>query len=225
MQKNSPRGFTLIELLVVIVLILILATIGYPAYTKTQERARATQDMSNLRQIGLATQMYLNDNDGVLFSASLSWMKQLHPKYLPAWAIFQSPFDRRAATEDDTNSPVSYGLNGNPSGSSIAGLSTDKILNPSVFIIFAPAQQSGSTVAFDPTAIAGTAAPGVTVYKSTSAPGGTATGGTHGSRLRINALFADSHSESLLWNIFKNDTPNSSDPTANLRWAPYTPYP
>jgi prepilin-type N-terminal cleavage/methylation domain-containing protein len=221
MQKNSPRGFSLIELLIVIVVILILATIGYPVYTKIQERAKATQDMSNLRQIGLATQMYLNDNDGVIFStdAAVIWMSLLKPKYIPAWKVFQSPFDNRAAAED-TTAPISYGLNGNTKagGTSIAGLSSDKVTNPSAFILFAPAQAPGATVSFS-----GTPAAAVTVYKNT-APG--ATGGTHNQRKRINALFLDSHSESMQWNQssgprFINDLPtDATDPDAKYRWDP-----
>src|SRR5205823_9672047 len=108
MQKNLSRGFSLIELFVVILIISILASLAYPVYTSTQERARATQDMSNLRQIGLAAQMYFNDNDGVIFSsdaAAGSWMAQLKPKYIPAWKIFQSPFDKRAASEDPSAAP------------------------------------------------------------------------------------------------------------------------
>jgi prepilin-type N-terminal cleavage/methylation domain-containing protein len=225
-NRFAPRGFTLIELLLVIAVIVILAGIAYPVLTGVQEQARVTQDMSNLRQIGLATQMYLNDNDGVLFSADASagtWMAQLHPKYLPAWKIFQSPFDKRAASENGTTappSPVSYGLNGNTkSGTSIAGLLMDKIANPSAFIVFAPAQSNATTVAF-----AGTASPGVTVYKAASNPGGTATGGTHNSRARINALFADLHTESMLWSKFILDS-DPNDSTAAQRWDPYLPYP
>ena len=37
----------------------------YPGYLAMSERAKATKDMSNLRQIGIATQMYMNDNNGV----------------------------------------------------------------------------------------------------------------------------------------------------------------
>ena len=48
--------------------IAVLASIALPAYTGIQERARVVQDMSNLRQLGLATQMYMNDNDGVIFA-------------------------------------------------------------------------------------------------------------------------------------------------------------
>ena len=226
MQKIFSRGFTLFELLVVIVIIAILASIAYPVYTSVLERARVTQDMNNLRQIGIATQLYLNDNDNVFFSTTTSWMSQLHPKYLSAWNIFQSPFDKRAAIEDDVTltSPVSYGLNGNTKAAttSIEGLAVSKISKASMFILFAPAQASTTTVTFS--GLASTAVPGVTVYKATSAPGGTATGGTHNSRQRINALFADLHSESMLWSKFILDT-DPNDPSAAYRWDPYTPYP
>jgi prepilin-type N-terminal cleavage/methylation domain-containing protein len=228
MQKNLCRGFTLIELLVVISVIAILALIAYPTYTSIQERARVTQDMNNLRQIGIATQMYLNDNDGVLFTAGGIWMAQLHPKYLPAWKIFQSPFDARPASEDEagtTKPPISYGLNGNPgSGSSIAGLAMDKVANPSAFIVFAPAPDTtvGSSAKFQ-----GVPAAVVTEYKGTSAPGGLAPtpGGTHNQRKRLNALFADLHTESILWSTFVNDTNSATDSSASQRWTPYTPYP
>jgi prepilin-type N-terminal cleavage/methylation domain-containing protein/prepilin-type processing-associated H-X9-DG protein len=218
-NRSAARGFTLTELLLVITVIAILAAIAYPVLTGVQERARVTQDMNNLRQIGLATQMYLNDNDGVLFSAAATWTSQLRPKYLPAWKIFQSPFDQRSALENDATSPVSYGINGN----SIVGTAADKISKPSIFILFAPAQASGTTVTFQGTPSA--AAPGVTVLgigtnQATSSPGGIATGGTHNSRKRVNALFADLHSENMLWSVFTNNSNSSSDPSAAQRWSP-----
>ena len=218
MTKKSLRGFTFIELLVVILVVAILFSIGFPAYTSILERTKITKDMNNLRQVGLATQTYMNDNDGVLFTAGGIWMTQLHPKYLAAWSIFQSPFDTRSTSEVDATAPISYGLNGNPgSGSSIAGLSVARITNPSVFIMFAPAQAPGATVTFS----GGTAA-AVTVYKNTNPA---ASGGTHTSRKRINALFADLHSENMDWTTFINDTPSANDPSADLRWSPYIPYP
>lgn len=213
MQRNFSGAFTLIELLIVITIIIILASIAYPVYTNVQERARATQDLNNLRQIGLATQMYLNDNDNVIFSADPAadpWMKLVHAKYLPGWKIFQSPFDKRTASEDDTTAPVSYGINGNTTNR-VTGLQADKIVKPSVFILLGPAQSDKSTVDFFGTA--GTGAPGVTVYKDDKAKGG-----THSGRKRINALFADLHTESIAWSVFKNDTKTSNDPEGDYRW-------
>ena len=56
------KGFTLIELLVVMVIIALLVGLLLPALGRAKEEARKTQCRSNLRQIGLAIEMYANDN-------------------------------------------------------------------------------------------------------------------------------------------------------------------
>jgi prepilin-type N-terminal cleavage/methylation domain-containing protein/prepilin-type processing-associated H-X9-DG protein len=236
MAKNLPRAFTLMELLIVIAVIGILATVAYPVFIGTQERAKVTKDMSNLRQIGLATQTYMNDNDGVLpgsLTPAVRWMSQLNPKYLSAWGVLQSPFDTRSSSESGTTapvSPISYGINANVYPGGVA-ISADRITKPTAFILFAPAQDSSASVNFQGTAT-NPAAPGVTVIgidgnppRATSNPGGNATGGTHSSRKRINALFADLHAETMDWTKFTNNVATASDPDGELRWKPYTPYP
>ncbi len=57
------KGFTLIELLVVIAIIAILAAILFPVFARAREKARQTSCLSNMKQLGLATMMYVQDCD------------------------------------------------------------------------------------------------------------------------------------------------------------------
>jgi len=63
-EKNCRlQAFTLIELLVVIAIIAILAAILFPVFARARENARKAACMSNLKQIGLAAMMYVQDYD------------------------------------------------------------------------------------------------------------------------------------------------------------------
>jgi len=216
---------------IVILVIAILASIAYPIFIDTQERAKVAKDMNNLRQIGIATQLYMNDKDGALpGSATATWMSQLCPKYTAAWGIFKSPLDTtRLPSEAGTGSPaspISYGINSKIYDVNNVAISADKIAKPTVFILFAPAQDNATTVNFQ--GLATTSAPGVSVLGNSNTvtgnpASGAATGGTQSNRTRINALFADLHCENMLWSAFTNTTPNPlSDPD---QWTPYVPYP
>lgn len=58
------KGFTLIELLVVIAIIAILAAILFPVFARAKEKAKAASCASNMREIGVAMQLYVDANNG-----------------------------------------------------------------------------------------------------------------------------------------------------------------
>jgi type II secretory pathway pseudopilin PulG len=229
MTKSSPppatRAFTLIELLIVIAGITILAGIAVPTLNSVYERAKGTKDMSNLRQIGTATQLYVNDNNGVFpGSATQIWMSQLelNQKYLSSWRVLESPFDKRSTSElGNAATAISYGINSNVYSGG-AAISADRITKPVTFIVFAPAQASGAAISFQGAATS--SAPGVSVVATTSSPGGAAVGGTMNNRAKINALCADWHVETMPWSgtgpAFTNTTATGTDPDGAFRWSP-----
>jgi prepilin-type N-terminal cleavage/methylation domain-containing protein/prepilin-type processing-associated H-X9-DG protein len=72
--QRPHHGFTLIELLVVIAIIAILAALLLPALARAKSAASGVQCLSQMRQIGLATAMYADENDGCLPRSSHSAM-------------------------------------------------------------------------------------------------------------------------------------------------------
>ena len=57
------KAFTLIELLVVIAIVAILAAILFPVFAQAKQQAKATSELAQARQIGIAVYLYLNDYD------------------------------------------------------------------------------------------------------------------------------------------------------------------
>ena len=70
----SPAAFSLVELLVVLAIIGLLAALLLPVVIRSKEQGKSTACLSNLRQVGLALQMFVQDNDNkmpVMYDAQL----------------------------------------------------------------------------------------------------------------------------------------------------------
>ena len=145
MRISTPRrGFTLIELLVVIGIIALLAAILFPVFAKAREKARQTKCLNNCRQIAVANQMYVQDNDGQFMPTPTAIWTSALAKYASE-GIFACP-----------SLPGNTGGAGNPAygyNNALYGAALIKVTNPSSTLLVADLRKSGMTGSYslDPT--------------------------------------------------------------------------
>lgn len=157
-RKGKSRGFTLIELLVVIAIISILAAILFPVFARAREMARKSTCTSNLRQLGTAVQLYVQDYDGQYFQhwylSPTYWFGRVNQSTTP-WQVFKSegllqPYLKNhdvqrcpsfSGLTDYNGATAGYGYNVNylTSGFGQSGVSEALIARPSSCVVFADA--------------------------------------------------------------------------------------
>ena len=109
-SHNMPRGkgwraFTLIELLVVAAIIAVLAALLLPAFAGAKRKAHNAACLSNLKQLGIATRLYAEDNNGRMPAAELLPSNPTDPQQpLPRICDALGPYSGKSAA---TNSSAS----------------------------------------------------------------------------------------------------------------------
>ena len=91
MERTRRRAFTLIELLVVIAIIAILAGMLLPALSKAKEKGKATSCINSLRQMAIAQQLYMGDNDSQF---TFTFQVRGNNAFRKAWFNFLQPYQQ-----------------------------------------------------------------------------------------------------------------------------------
>lgn len=151
MRRPFQTAFTLVELLVVIAVIAILASLLLPALANGKKRARATQCLNNLKQLGISFRIYADENDGVIqldpfTSSTNSWATILSTNVqINSLNVFLCPAYKPFFFERWHNV---YGIRGDPPTNCASGpnkvlFKPDCVANPAEYILLADTTSQG----------------------------------------------------------------------------------
>jgi prepilin-type N-terminal cleavage/methylation domain-containing protein/prepilin-type processing-associated H-X9-DG protein len=90
-KNKTQNGFTLVELLVVIAIVTVIAAILFPVFAEVRERGRRTVCQSNLHQLELGMEQYVQDNNGVYPIEGGSFVENGKLNYVP-WQYVIYPY-------------------------------------------------------------------------------------------------------------------------------------
>jgi prepilin-type N-terminal cleavage/methylation domain-containing protein/prepilin-type processing-associated H-X9-DG protein len=125
-SRQAVRAFTLMELVVVVAVIAVLAAILLPAFQRVLGSGRATACVSNLRQLSVALNTYLADNNNMMpilkagrekLTDEVPVIDNTLDKYAPDKAVFTCPADSRFAAATGTSYFWNVAINGQALGS------------------------------------------------------------------------------------------------------------
>ncbi len=233
----TPDAFTLVELLVVISVVAVLSAIVLPLFGGVRRKASQVQSVSQLRQMGMAANLYANDNNGLLPLGYFYDPKQTGTGET-SYAIQLAPYLQESnstanlfVSPTSVIHPVKVGQNGfigmtysannlicPDTSTGIPQVRRTLISSPSQVILFADGSQSPTTTYSRATFTNPTVAPGTQVNLDDPIPVGpdqdTADGAGwlryRGSGATVAVVMVDGHAESLVKGkvLYRNIVPH-----------------
>jgi prepilin-type N-terminal cleavage/methylation domain-containing protein len=136
-SKLKARAFTLIELLVVIAIIAILAAILFPVFAQAKAAAKNAVDISNIKQLGTASALYLNDYDDTYPASHSSANNAAGAACSPIWPAAINPYVKAGGlSTTDGYAPTGVTIFHDPVDSRISNTYVGYVVNGMISGVF-----------------------------------------------------------------------------------------